>query len=90
MYDIVIIPKEKTSNIYNKEVEVGNEKRNCATSQAYAFSMQIQNLMSDGECDFRSASEIAKMNFVGCKLEICFVFADGSVAIFDGSGILIK
>ena len=65
-------------------------KEACAMTQAYAFSRCVEGIMDKERVDFCLAAEKAKVEFSNCTLAICFTFSDGSVAIFDGNGFLIK
>lgn len=68
---------------------MSDSKEACASLQAYFFSKRVQEI-TDGGDDFYLAAEKVKAEHPECTLAICFAFPDGSVAIFDGDGLLIK
>ena len=67
-----------------------DDKKDCATSQSYVFSQRVVDIMFEDKCDFYVAVEKARAECPGCVLSICFQFPDGSIAIFDGNGFLVK
>ena len=68
---------------------MSDKKEACASTQAYFFSKRVQEIVNEGN-DFYLAAEKARVEHPECTLAICFTFPDGSAAIFDGSGLLIK